>query len=111
MLFSVVVCGADTHSRLPRDFEVPAGDVLIHAGDFTNTGLPREIEGFRGFLEEQPHPHKVSYRPTPDRLGMSISRLSSQGIMTYHLMSPIMGHSGGGLDTLDSSRASLYGSW
>ncbi|CAI8006337.1 Metallophosphoesterase domain-containing protein 1 [Geodia barretti] len=53
------VCISDTHSHLPKDFQVPAGDVLIHAGDFSNTGLPREIDEFRQFLEGQPHPHKV----------------------------------------------------
>ena len=34
--------------------------MLVHAGDFTNVGLPREIAEFGEFLERQPHPYKVA---------------------------------------------------
>ena len=50
--------GADTHSRT-NGLQVPAGDVLLHAGDFTNIGLPKDVERFRKFLDHLPHPHKV----------------------------------------------------
>ena len=38
---------------------VPPGDVLIHAGDFSNIGLPKDVEKFKMFLDDLPHPHKV----------------------------------------------------
>ena len=50
----------DTHGlthKIPEP--LPPGDVLLHAGDFSNTGLPREVEKFIAFLNEQPHPKKV----------------------------------------------------
>ena len=52
---------ADTHTRT-NDLQVPAGDVLVHAGDFTNIGLPKDVEKFRKFLDSLPHPHKARGR-------------------------------------------------
>ena len=31
---------------------LPAGDVLLHAGDFTMVGTPKEVERFNEFLGE-----------------------------------------------------------
>ena len=39
---------------------IPEGDVLLHAGDFSQTGKPKEIENFRDWLLTLPHEHKVS---------------------------------------------------
>ena len=50
----------DTHNRTSQALKVPPGDVLIHAGDFSNVGLPKDVQRFRDFLLAQPHPHKVS---------------------------------------------------
>lgn len=52
------VCISDTHTRT-SNLSVPAGDVLIHAGDFSNIGLPKDIEKFKQFLDSLPHKHKV----------------------------------------------------
>lgn len=52
------VCISDTHTRTDK-LVVPPGDVLVHAGDFSNIGLPKDVDKFRRFLEDQPHPHKV----------------------------------------------------
>ncbi|EWM20322.1 metallophosphoesterase domain-containing protein 1, partial [Nannochloropsis gaditana] len=58
-----IVCISDTHSRhdaLLRDPSLlPAGDVLIHAGDFTTTGTLPQMENFRDFLRALPYAHKV----------------------------------------------------
>merc|ERR1712137_542435 len=72
-----VVCISDTHGlheRRPINTEmsagkdkppkygpidVPPGDILIHAGDFTNTGLITEVEDFNHFLGKLPHKHKI----------------------------------------------------
>ena len=53
-----VVCISDTH-ELHRELQVPSGDLLIHAGDFTFFGRgTRAIIDFNDWLGNQPHPHK-----------------------------------------------------
>ena len=52
------VCVSDTHSTPPRQ-PLPAGDCLIHAGDFTDTGRPKELEAFCAWLKAQPHARKI----------------------------------------------------
>jgi len=53
------VCISDTHG-LHRDISsVPSGDVLIHAGDFSNTGEEDQVEDFALWLQSLPHPHKI----------------------------------------------------
>jgi len=54
-----IVCISDTH-ELHRELEVPIGDLLIHAGDFTLFGKgSRTIVDFNAWLGELPHPYKV----------------------------------------------------
>lgn len=40
------VCVSDTHGHSPADgcFKLPAGDVLIHAGDLSKQGSLRELQ-------------------------------------------------------------------
>lgn len=45
------VCMADTHSQHGA-LVVPAGDVLVHAGDATRTGSPAECEDFVRWIED-----------------------------------------------------------
>ncbi|KAJ1478485.1 Metallo-dependent phosphatase-like protein, partial [Baffinella frigidus] len=52
------VCMSDTHNLHDR-VDVPPGDVFIHAGDFTMTGLPAEVENFNEFLGRLPHKEKI----------------------------------------------------
>ena len=55
-----IVCMSDTHSTIvDNQFEVPDGDIFIHAGDFTRYGLPSEVEQFNTWLGTLPHRHKV----------------------------------------------------
>ncbi len=49
----------DTHGLVKDNYEIPPGDVLLHAGDFSNVGLPRDIDKFVAFITSKPHPHKV----------------------------------------------------
>lgn len=49
---------SDTHG-LHADVAIPDGDVLLHAGDFTNRGTLKEIEAFDKFLEPLPHTYKI----------------------------------------------------
>lgn len=53
-----VVCLSDTHNQLNR-IDVPAGDLLIHAGDFTNEGSLDEFIDFVQCLNQLPHKYKV----------------------------------------------------
>lgn len=49
---------ADTHS-LHTGVQVPYGDILIHAGDFCNTGTLYDVISFNTWLGTLPHPHKL----------------------------------------------------
>lgn len=46
------VCISDTHNKIEQHGPsyIPDGDVLLHAGDFSRIGLPREIEYFNNYL-------------------------------------------------------------
>lgn len=54
-----IVCISDTH-ELHRELEVPNGDLLIHAGDFTMfSQSAAAILDFNEWLGELPHAHKI----------------------------------------------------
>lgn len=53
-----IVCISDTHEQ-HRKVKVPDGDLLIHAGDITNSGDPLATADFFFWLNSQPHKHKV----------------------------------------------------
>lgn len=48
-----VVCISDTHNKADQ-IKMPKGDVLIHGGDFTLSGLPQEVAKFNDFLKQSP---------------------------------------------------------
>lgn len=57
-----IVCISDTHSLVENvqpPFNIPDGDILIHAGDFTNQGNLDKVEEFNSWLGSLPHRHKV----------------------------------------------------
>ncbi|KAL2177257.1 uncharacterized protein P884DRAFT_270139 [Thermothelomyces heterothallicus CBS 202.75] len=51
-----VVCVSDTHNSQPV---LPDGDVLIHAGDLTQSGSLRELQAALDWLRAQLHPVKI----------------------------------------------------
>ncbi|GAB1314235.1 Phosphoric ester [Madurella fahalii] len=51
-----VVCVSDTHNSQPA---LPNGDVLIHAGDLTQSGSSRELQETIDWLRAQSHPVKI----------------------------------------------------
>jgi Icc-related predicted phosphoesterase len=54
-----IVCIADTH-QLHRELDLPYGDILIHAGDFTMMSRSASaISDFDAWLGELPHPIKL----------------------------------------------------
>lgn len=52
------VCISDTHTHT-QNLQLPPGDVLIHAGDFSYAGLPEEVSAFNDFLARQNFSHKI----------------------------------------------------
>lgn len=53
-----IICIGDTHNK-HKELIVPIGDVIIHAGDFTESGTRRETLDFLRWFAELPHPHKI----------------------------------------------------
>lgn len=53
-----LVAISDTHGHHDA-LDLPAGDVLVHTGDFSRYGDLAEAEAFLTWLTEQPHPHKL----------------------------------------------------
>ena len=53
-----IVAISDTHMQHER-VELPYGDILIHAGDFSNRGTGGEFQTFLRWMEKQPHPNKL----------------------------------------------------
>lgn len=51
-----IVCVSDTHNCQPT---LPGGDVLIHAGDLTQSGSLRELQATVNWLRAQPHAIKI----------------------------------------------------
>jgi Icc-related predicted phosphoesterase len=53
-----IILISDTHS-LHRQLNIPDGDILLHAGDITDTGTQDQVEKFNHFLATLPHRHKI----------------------------------------------------
>lgn len=53
-----LVLMSDTHGR--HNFNVPDGDVLLHAGDFCMKGDYWEALSFSKWMDKQPHQYKVA---------------------------------------------------
>jgi hypothetical protein len=48
---------SDTHDV--SEYEIPAGDILVHSGDFSNRGDAAEIKRFNTWLRRLPHTYKI----------------------------------------------------
>jgi predicted phosphohydrolase len=63
-----IVVISDTHGLHRGIEDLPAGDVLVHAGDFMNSGYdPKDILSFNRWLGEQPFKHRVVCAGNHDR--------------------------------------------
>lgn len=51
-----VVCISDTHNSQPK---LPDGDILLHAGDLTQSGTFKELQATLAWLRAQPHLIKI----------------------------------------------------
>jgi Icc-related predicted phosphoesterase len=54
----IIVAISDTHQR-HDEIDLPPGDVLIHAGDWTHRGRVHECLSFLKWFAAQPHPDKI----------------------------------------------------
>ncbi|KAK4554968.1 hypothetical protein LTR86_008116 [Recurvomyces mirabilis] len=55
-----IVCVSDTHNHSPgQGYTLPAGDVLIHAGDLTNQGSLAELENAFEWLVKADYDNKI----------------------------------------------------
>lgn len=62
-----VVCVSDTHNLHEQLPPLPNGDVLIHAGDLTQSGTPQELHAVLTWLNNQPHQYKMFIAGNHDR--------------------------------------------
>lgn len=53
-----IICIADTHNK-HQQILIPAGDIIIHAGDFSEAGTRRETLEFLNWFSSLPHQHKI----------------------------------------------------
>ncbi|XP_071057439.1 metallophosphoesterase domain-containing protein 1 [Onthophagus taurus] len=54
------VCMSDTHSLVHNiKYDIPDGDVFIHAGDFSRCGHIDEVKEFNKWIGTLPHKHKI----------------------------------------------------
>lgn len=65
---TTIVAMADTHGEHDR-IDVPDGDILIHAGDFTQFGEHRD--DFLQWFKDQPHEHKALIMGNHESMGMT----------------------------------------
>ena len=61
-----IVFISDTH--LQKNFEIPGGDILVHAGDHTWNGNVPELNVALQWFSSQPHKHKIFIAGNHDRL-------------------------------------------
>lgn len=72
-----VVCISDTHGR-HESVEVPAGDVLVHAGDMSVRGKAAELANFARWFAAQPHAGKVIVAGNHD-VSLDLDRCAARG--------------------------------
>ena len=73
-----IVFISDTHGNY-GDLEIPDGDVLVHAGDFSSRGHLWQVEEFLEWFTEFPHQHKIFIAGNHD---ITFDPEKSQGFMS-----------------------------
>ena len=51
------ICISDTHSDI--SYQIPVGDVLLHAGDLSSWGYPPQVKKTLDWLASLEHPMKM----------------------------------------------------
>ena len=50
---------SDTHNQHRQLTDLPAADVIVHCGDFTDNGTEGEVLNFLNWFIELSYPHKI----------------------------------------------------
>lgn len=50
---------SDAHNRHQQLVNLPTADVIVHCGDFTDTGTEDEVLNFLNWFIVLPHPHRI----------------------------------------------------
>lgn len=70
-----IVCISDTHNK-HNEINLPEGDILLHAGDFTYQGSKEEIKEFNNWLGKQKFKHKVVIAGNHE-FGLDLNKVNS----------------------------------
>jgi len=101
-----IVLISDTHG-LHRQLDVPSGDMLIHAGDFTlNSKPPSVVSDFNAWLGSLPHRHKVV---VPGNHEFVLEEPRSRGAITNAILLVDSGVEVEGLKIWGAPATPLYG--
>ena len=101
-----IVLISDTHG-LHRQLDVPGGDLLIHAGDFTlNSKPPSVVSDFNAWLGSLPHRHKVV---VPGNHEFVLEEPRSRGAITNAILLVDSGVEVEGISIWGSPVTPLYG--
>ena len=101
-----IVLISDTHG-LHRQLEVPGGDLLIHAGDFTlNSKPPSIVADLNAWLGSLPHRHKVVI---PGNHEFALEEPRNRGAITNAILLVDSGVEIEGLKIWGSPVTPLYG--
>jgi predicted phosphohydrolase len=74
-----LIAVSDTHGRHDLITDIPDGDILVHAGDFMNSGLhPEEILSFNRWLAKRAIKHRLVCGGNHDRLFQLVPRLARE---------------------------------
>jgi predicted phosphodiesterase len=82
MILTVI---SDTHTKHRQlNGDLPGGDLLIHAGDFMNSGyMPHEIEDFCKWFEAQDYDHLVFIAGNHDRVFENLPERAMEIVNSY----------------------------
>lgn len=78
-----IVCISDTHN-CGGQFDVPDGDILVHAGDATIDGTVEEIRKFNSWFSALPHPNKVLIAGNHDWL-FERDNVAARGLLSENI--------------------------
>lgn len=62
-----IVCISDTHND-DASASIPAGDILIHAGDMSDTGTMAELQSAFNWIKSLPHKVKILVAGKPPQV-------------------------------------------
>jgi predicted phosphohydrolase len=106
-----IVCISDTHNHQPA---LPAGDILLHAGDLTVSGSVEEVQAQTTWLNSLPHTYKVAIAGNHDVClsSSSIRKLIDWGDVLYlQNTSTILKVRGRRVKIYGAPQTLKYGNW